>query len=281
MIEDANFEATESSTGAEVVQDVQHEQVQEQETPSVEAAPEQESSQEEPTRFDQHPRWQEMREATKRAEEEARMAREESARIRQLLEERKNDNTKQAVEERDELLEQMQEVNPQFAERYKLLEQQAKDLAKFRDEYSQDRKAIEAQKAQEVRDRVNSKIEALHKEHKVEEFLQPAYRAELTRLANEARSKGQDLSYEDIPKLYKEVNSKYSKQLEAYRKNISKEYVKGKRTDSSTPTPKTAPLSRKDSNPRMEIPDGEDPREYIRNSIVKSAITRMRGDSEL
>lgn len=249
---DDNLEAPESSPEAVVEQEVQPEVVETEQSEQVE-----ETVKEEPP-FNEHPRWQEMQQEL----------RELRAKVNEPRPEPKREEMTQ-----DDLLEEMRQVNPTFAKRYEEVEAKAKQFDEFRSEYKAD-------KANELRSKIESKIETLHAQNKVPEFLKPAYRAELDRLGREALQSGRTLDLKDLPDLYSKVHSSYDKQLAAYRKEISKDYIKAKRSDTSSPTPRSAPVERAPAPKENEIPEGQDPREWIKHQVVSSALAKSRGDME-
>lgn len=256
---DANQEAElTSEPAAEQYEAAPEPQVEEQPQEAAEA-PQEPKEEVKEVPFHEHPRWQEI-------QRQLRDYREEVERLKAA-------QAMPPVEERDPLLDQIREVNPEFADDYRSIKETNKSL---QEKLAQIEARAQQREQAEIQNRIESEVGKLHEDNKVPEVFKPLYRQRLNELAQERIRNGDSVDWNDLPALYKKVHGQYGPEIEKLRASDRREYAKAKRSDAQ-PTPKQAPVETAKAKSKLEVPEGYDPRTWMLHQITQRAL---KGSSE-
>ncbi len=249
--------------------DVQNEASSEPQTESAEAPQAEQSAQagdinnqteDKQVPFHEHPRFRELVEqknqfASRVKEYEQRLS-DMDSRLKQASEAQKVSQTQE-----DKLISRLKQIDPEFGGR---IEEMHNKLSKL-DQFEQWQQQMEVDR---VRTQAVQTINSLHTENKVPKEWQEVINSqiELSVMRNP------NLGIQDLPNVYKQVHSSFSKLMEGVKRSERESYVVDKKQDAKTPqTPKGKPVSSAPS--KSELSNNPD---EARNQLVSQVLKEMR-----
>lgn len=264
--EQPELELEEDSSPSENEQEVQ---------PAEDEAPEQEAS-EPQVPFHEHPRFQEVIRQKNEANEQLRQLREQNEQMQRQFEQFQKQMAPEPVEAK--VLRRLEQVDPEFAQVFRAmkeradateaLKQQIEELAGYRQQSEQQSQA----------QRIESTLNQLHSEHKVEQGWQPMYRARVEALVRAEEAKGNRLSVSDLPRIYKAAHDEISKLTGNVAAKTRESYVQGKRADSKAPPAKKGKPA---SNIKGGIEWSKLSEEDAKATAVQEILKQSRAESDV
>jgi hypothetical protein len=166
----------------------------------------------------------------------------------------------------DELIARLKEVDPVFGSRFEKVEAMMNKVEAL--ESTQHEVEMDS-----IRKEAQSRISALNEASKVPEALRQTYALEIEKMAQENPQRFKD--WADVEAAHKEVHDRYSKFLDGYRRETTKQYVSEKKADSSAPVtqPKGAPAGKQAQGSPKD-------KEEMLASIASSALSKFRQDRQ-
>lgn len=229
--------------------------------------PKQEASSEREMPFHEHPRFKEIVEQKNQALEQAKQFQraidEMQARLKSF------ESAKQTT--KDPLLDRLKGIDPEFGERFESVDKVRSEL----EEFKQWKSNLEAER---IREKAMSQINELHAKNNVPEEFRSRYNRDIEFIA----SKDPNITLDDLSKVYQQVHEEWSKLLTSVKRDERKTYVEGKKKDASVPASQSkgskASAQKKESS---EIPEGHDPREYLKSKIASRALQAHKANSDI
>lgn len=206
----------------------------------VEAAPQdaepKPEPEETPAPFHEHPRFKELIEQNRTYKEQAQKQSEQLMRLQYQFE--ANEKARQALtpktpSEEEELLKQVESVNPQFAKYIKGLAEQAKQVTGLQEKLSNFEKYQQQTTQQQFANQAVSHFQNLLESNKISPEMRPRYEREVRAIVYEKEARGEKLGIKDLDGIFSSVHDEYGKFLESFRRQDRASYAAAKRSDTA------------------------------------------------
>jgi len=218
--------------------------------------------------FHKHPRWQEVM-------EKARVAEERSAQYQSQLEqyqskmtemERRFQQFSTPKPEVNPFVAKLREIDPKYGEWAESIEGRASQAETLAQELQQ-------MKYERLIERYESSVDKLHNEHKTAPEVRELIKDQLDAMAQSNR-----IGMKDLPQVYKSLADKYGKMFENLKRSTTANYVQDKAKDGASPASqpkgKAAPVR---NNKGQFTGD----RETDLANLAKRAVRISRGEGDL
>lgn len=247
---------TESSS--ETVEQTEQSTDSSQESVSQEAAPVQQKAEEVP--FHEHPRFKELISEKNQYKNELQAL----AKRLQDMESR----APQAQPPKDELMERLKGIDPQFAERFGKLN----EVDQLKQELNEFKQWKEQAAMQQTQQQIQSTKESFYTENKVPAERKDLYEALLERTVKAEPS----LQISDLPRVLKSVHDNIGKMFSTVERTTAKNFVDSKKADASKPATlkKGAPAQAVNKESSMSRND-------IREAIKAEALAEARANKNI
>ena len=209
--------------------------------------------------FHEHPRFKELIEERRAFKEQLDQAKGYMEAMQKEMQALRQPATPQKKEEPyKQLLDQIEQVNPQFAAYQRQLLQdleQAKSQAGLAKEVQS---RLEQYETRETQTQALNRFQSLMEQNKIPEGFKKRYEREVRALAVEEESQGTRLTVKDVDRLFKSVHDEFTPFIEGIKRESLKGYVKDKKQD-ATPAAATggAAVSKGAGKlPSMDTQDG-------------------------
>jgi hypothetical protein len=233
---------------------------------SQEAAPSPAKS-EDNVPFHMHPRFQELI-------AERKQFREQNETLARRLEEVQQQIQKfqQPAQQKDELMERLMGIDPQFAERFGKIN----EVDQLKQELSEFREWREQSAREQVAHQVDSLKDKFYTENNVPADRRRLYEAQLAYAAQNDPSFAK-LSVSDLPKVMKGFHDEISKMFQSVERSTTKQFVEGKKTEAAKPATQSrgvpAKPAKQDAKPMS--------REEMRAAIIREALDEARSNKDI
>jgi hypothetical protein len=247
---------TESSS--ETVEQTEQSTDSSQESVSQEAAPVQQKAEEVP--FHEHPRFKELISEKNQYKNELQAL----AKRLQDMESR----APQAQPPKDELMERLKGIDPQFAERFGKIS----EVDQLKQELNEFKQWKEQAAMQQTQQQIQSTKESFYTENKVPAERKDLYEALLERTVKADPS----LQISDLPRVLKSVHENIGKMFNTVERTTAKNFVDSKKADASKPATlkKGAPAQAVNKESNMSRND-------IREAIKAEALAEARANKNI
>lgn len=220
------------------------------------------------TPFHKHPRWQEMMEKARAAEERNSQYQSQLEQYQRKMAELENRFQSFAAPkpEVNPFVSKLKEIDPKYGEWAETIESRATKAEQLEQELQQMR-------YERLVEKYESSVGRLHDEHKT-----PAEVRDLIKSQLDAEALSGRVSMKDLPSHYKQLSERYGKLIENVKRAERESYVKAKTTDAKAPVsqPKGAPAPARNNKGQFT---GD--RETDLANIAKRAIRIAKGEGDI
>lgn len=172
----------------------------------------------------------------------------------------------QTEKQRDELIERLKGIDPEFGSRFEELNSLKEQVAEFKRWQSE-------QAQQQTYQQAVNEVNRLHAENEVPDELKSVYNSMIQDIA----SKNPNLTVNDLPKVYKQVHDQFANIVNTIRRHERESYVKEKQPVAKAPSaqPKGQPV-----NQSKKAEWSKDPYE-ARQQLINRTLKLAREENDV
>lgn len=235
--------------------------------PSQEAPEQTASPEPQETPFHEHPRFKELVDQKNQFANRVQQYEQQMAQMHREMQEFKQARQQQSNPQKDELVERLKGIDPEFGSRFE-------ELNSLRDQVSQFQQWQQQLQAQQVRENAYNQLNGLHEQFKVPESQRTYINSQIEQIA----ATNPNLSVNDLPRVYQQVHENFNKFVEDLRRSERESYVTSKKEDVKAPTsqPKGEPVKAGTKKPGFS----KDPAK-AREELIQRTLKIARAENDV